>query len=722
MKNTFVLHFAPYWKSLRKYILPTAIAFSSVVLLGILVVVLIYNAYSDDLPSFEQLHNIQPRLITKVYSDDGRLIKEFYRERRILISYKDIPESLKSALLATEDRRFYEHWGVDIFSVFRALFVNIYQGEKVQGGSTLTQQLARTLFLTPEKIYTRKLKEVLTAIKLERTYSKNEIMAMYLNQHNFGSGAYGIQSAAQYFFGKDTRELNNLEAATLVALLKAPNRYSPVRYPERTRQRRNVVINSMVDHGVLSPVIADSLKREPMNLYKHEVNISVGAYFTEMIRRYLEKNYGEGALYDSGNSVYTTLNYQMQRTAEEILHTMLDSLQNTLEISVEPDDEDYTIIKEITTDGDTIREYKKLQGALVCLDNRTGGILALVGGRDFSESKWNRAVQATRQPGSAFKPFVYTVAIDNGFQTTYRINDSPIVIPIGDDEYRPHNIDFAFKGIMTLREGLSKSRNLVAIKLIMEPHVTPQQTVFYAHQMGIKSPLLPVPSLAIGTCEVTLIELTTAYSTFPNGGIRTEPFYITKLVDNYGGIIEERTQGVQEEVLSSQTAYIMTDMLQSVINAGTGIGARSRGFTKPAGGKTGTTDNWTDNWFMGFVPQITTGVWVGFDDKTKIGFVEKGLTGSQTALPVWTEFMKSVLDTVPVEEFKMPAGIVEVEVCPESGLLPNKKCPEVIEEVFRMEDAPAESCNLDHREEYIPQRERDLKEKEKRESTRRIRF
>ncbi len=724
MFRTFRLYFAPYWESIKHYLLPVAVCFVAIVLAGVLVAVLVYNAYSDDLPSFKQLHNIQPRLVTKIYTENGTLVKEFYRERRILISYKDTPLSLRNALLATEDRKFYHHWGVDITAVARALFVNMYKGGKVQGGSTLTQQLARTLFLSPEKIYTRKIKEMLTAIKLERNYSKDEIMAMYLNQHNFGNGCYGIEAAAQFYFGKDTKDLNVNEAALLVGVLKAPSRYDPIRHPDRARGRRNVVLSSMVDYGVLSPIEADSLKKEPLDLYQHQENPSVGAYFTEMVRQQIEEDYGEEALYDSGYTVYTTMNYDMQQTAENVLYPILDSLQNQMESELTPDDplyDDYTIPTGITEEGDTIREFKKIQGALVCIDNNTGGILAMVGGRDFRESKFNRAVQAQRQPGSAFKPFVFTVAMDNGLTPSFIMNDSPIVVPVADTVWRPHNIDFAFRGPITLRDGLRASRNLIAIKLILRPEVTPQQTVFYAHQMGIKSPLNPVPSLAIGTSEVNLLELTSAYTTFPDKGIHTDPFYIKKIVNRFGGVVFETDRGDREEVLSAQTAYIMTNMLETVIDKGTGYGVRRRGFLRPAGGKTGTTDSWTDNWFLGFVPQITTGVWIGFDDKTKIG-VKKGATGSQTALPVWAEFMKAVLDTFPVEDFAMPPGLVKVEVCSQSGLPPNDKCPKVYEEIFREGQVPTQRCPLDHRKEYMPNRQRDIKKKQERESTRRIRF
>lgn len=348
-----------------------------------------------------------------------------------------------------------------------------------------------------------------------------------------------------------------------------------------------------------------------------------------------------------------------------------------------------------------------MQGMLFAMDNETGGVLAFVGGRDFNKSKFIRVTQALRQPGSSFKPFVYTTAMDNGFSPSNLFLDSPIVLTVGGEEWRPDNFDMTFRGEMTLRDGLKDSRNLIAIKLLMDPLVTPQQVVEYAHRMGIKSQLNPVPSLAIGSSEVTMWDMVPAFSVFPNEGVRKEPFYISKILDRYGNVKYERTRTNQDEVLSPQTAYIMTNMLETVVNNGTGAGARLRGFTRPAGGKTGTSNNNTDNWFLGFVPQITCGVWIGFDDKTKIG-IGKGEVGATTALPVWTEFMKIATANLPEKDFPVPPGIYTATICLDSGLLARADCPRTTTDIFTDATLPKTECNLDHKS------SRSLKERDER--------
>jgi penicillin-binding protein 1A len=362
-------------------------------------------------------------------------------------------------------------------------------------------------------------------------------------------------------------------------------------------------------------------------------------------------------------------------------------------------DTNYTVVVIDTTEEKPIskREYKQIQGALVALDNKNGNILALVGGKDFAQSQFNRAVQALRQPGSGFKPFIYTAAIDNGARPTDIVYDTPIILT-GDDgkEWGPQNFDLIFRGPVTLREALARSINVVSAKLIQK--VTPQQTIFFASHMGISSPLAPYPSLALGTSEVTLWDMVSAFSVFPNGGIKVEPKYILKITDRYGKVLEEKKFSRREEVLSAQTAYIMTTMLQSVVNRGTGYGARARGFTRPAGGKTGTSDDCMDNWFLGFTPQITAGVWIGYDDKTVIG---KNVTGAHTALPVWTDFMIKVHENLPVVDFKVPPGIYFKTVCLESGLLATDKCLRIITDVFTEETLPEGVCDL-HPSDGIP--------------------
>jgi penicillin-binding protein 1A len=681
----------PFRRLSKKSIILSSILL--VVLILILMVVLkTYRTYRKDLPSLAQLHNIEPSLVTKIYADDGTKIKEFYTERRLLTPLKRMPPHLIDALLATEDRRFFKHWGANTLSMCRALWQGFWSGERIKATSTITQQLARTLFLTPERTISRKIKEILTSIKIERNYTKEEILEMYLNQCYFGSGAYGVEAAAQLYFGKTVEELSISDCAILVGIPKSPSRYSPINNPNLAQQRRNIVLESMANFGKISQKQADSLKSLPLEINPTSAPVGEAPYFTEMVRRYLERRYGEEALYQGGLSVYTTLNLKMQRTAEEVLLAELEARQQQMEATHSLQDTNYTVVVIDTSEGkiEKKRKYKEIQGALLALDNKTGNILALVGGKDFVQSQWNRAVQATRQPGSGFKPFIYTAAIENGAKPTDIMYDTPIILT-GDDgeEWNPQNFDLVFRGPVTLRQALAKSINVVSAKLIQK--VTPQQTIFFASHMGISTPLAPYPSLALGTSEVTLWDMVTAFSVFPNGGIKVEPKYILKITDRYGKILEEDKVSKREEVLSAQTAYIMTTMLQSVINQGTGFGARARGFTRPAGGKTGTSDNCMDNWFTGFTPQITCGVWIGYDDKTVIG---KNVTGAHTALPVWSDFMILTHDSLEVEYFKVPPGMYFKTVCLESGHLATDKCPRVIKDVFVQQTLPEEVCDL----------------------------
>jgi penicillin-binding protein 1A len=659
------------------------------------------KALERDLPSLAQLHNIQPSLITRVYDRNGILLKEFYNERRMLIPYNQIPPYLIDCLLATEDRKFYSHWGMDIQRIIGAQIHNIMHLSLTrEGASTLTQQLARGLFpnvLSPEKSYIRKIKEALTAIKIERTYSKDEILQMYLNQNYFGRGAYGIQAAAQVYFTKNAWELSLSDCAILIGLLKAPNRYSPIDHPDRALARRNIVFNSLVDYGKLSQAKADSLKKLPLEIDATQGNFGKAPYFTELIRQYLFETFGEEALYSSGMTIYTTLDANMQEAAEKALFSKADEIQKQTESRYSINNPDYTmLVTDSTSNSGKIRVYKQIQGMLMAMDNESGAVLAFIGGRDFDKSKFIRVTQARRQPGSSFKPFVYTTAIDNGFSPSDIFLDSPIVLTIGGQEWRPDNFDMTFNGEMTLRDGLKDSRNLIAIKLIMDPLVTPQQVAEYAHKMGISTPLNPVPSLAIGSSEVTMWDMVPAFSAFPNGGIRKAPYYITKILDRNGNIKFERSHNDQEEVLSPQTAYIITSMLQTVVDHGTGAGARARGFTRPAGGKTGTSNNNTDNWFIGFTPQITCGVWFGFDDKTKIG-IGKGEVGATTALPVWTEFMKAATANMPEKDFPVPPGIYTATICLDSGKLARENCPRTTTDLFTESTLPKEECGLNHK-------------------------
>ncbi len=678
----------------NKLFVGSLVVFALVLFCFILITGQTVRQYEKGLPSLSQLTNIEPRIVTRVFASDGSVLKDFYSERRILVPLKEIPPYMVDALLSTEDKRFYSHWGVDLIRVPKAFLVNLQRGEWAQGFSTLTQQLSRNLFLTREKTLTRKVKEILTAIKIERTYSKDEILEMYLNQHYFGRGSYGIQAAAQTYFGKNAQELKIEEAALLVGLLQAPERYNPFRKPEVATRRRNLVLRNMVGYGKLSDKKADSLKQLPLGLGEGHDDVGLAPYFTEMVRQYLETFYGEGALYERGLKVYTTLNATLQRVAEAAVNSGVDSLQKNMELTHSPEDPNYTILAPETTQVEgkikigRKRVYKQLQAAFVAIDNANGNILGLVGGRDFVETKFNRAVQSYRQPGSAFKPFVYTAAIETGSKPTDLMYDAPLVMNVpGFGEWRPENVDNKFWGEMTLRRGLAWSRNLIAIKLMQK--IGAEKAVEYARKMGITSPLQAVPSLAIGTSDVNLLEMVSAYSVFPNLGVKVEPRYILKIEDKDGNVLESHETTSRKEVLNSQTAYIMVNMMSSVINGGTASAARRAGFDRPAAGKTGTTDNFSDNWFIGYTPQITAGAWVGFDDKTSIGANQ---TGASNALPVWTSFMLAATQYYPYKDFEIPSGILFRDVDPETGQLATDRCPETIREVFTEKTVPMERC------------------------------
>ncbi len=655
-----------------------------------------YRIYQRDLPSFERLHNIEPALKTKIYSGDGVLLQEYFNENRVLTPYDSIPQHLKDMLLAVEDRSFYDHWGMNPKRIAKALLIDITRWRIAQGASTITQQLARMLFLTREQTIERKIKEALTAIKLERTYSKQEILQMYLNHYYFGRGAYGIAAAARTYFDKSVGELTVNECALLVSLLKGPSRYSNKVFNELDFALgiRNNALYSYFDWGKITREEYDSLKVLPLELNPPHPEAGKAPYFTEIIRQYLLDKYGEKALYSDGLKVHTTLDWDLQQAAEAAVQERLDSIQARIERAYGPDNPIYTYFLPDTVDsmGDSIRVYKQIQAAAVTINNENGDVLALLGGKSFEETEFNRAVQALLQPGSAFKPFVYTAAMDNGYHPTDIFYDNSIKLEIpGTRDWRPHNFDDKFMGAMTLRKGLYLSRNLIAIKLLLK--IKPEQAIFYARKMGITTPLNPVASLAIGTEVLRLIDLTSAFSIFPNGGIKVPYRFITKITDRYGNVIEDNSLIAKEEVLSAETAYIMVNMMQSVIDnpEGTGRSARWRGFTRPAGGKTGTSDNFCDNWFLGYTPQITTGVWVGFDEKLSIG---KNQTGATNALPIWTKIMIAAHDTLPIMDFAVPDGVEFADVCLESGKLATDRCENIGHEVFRIEELPVETCPI----------------------------
>ncbi len=674
------------------------------VLVGISVAVSLGYAYKNELPSIEQIYNIEPPVVTTIYDRNGVVLQKFHYENRILVPYNKIPPYVIQALIATEDDKFYQHWGVEWRGVMRALFRNVFFGFGSGGGSTITQQLARMLFLNREISMERKFKEALTALKIERTYSKDEILEMYLNLYYFGNSAYGIETAARNYFNKNTEALTIEEGALLVAIVNAPSRYSPIDHPDRALQRRNYVLGRMESEGYISKDMADSLRNIPIKLDLSQNATGAAPYFTEMVRQYLTDKYGDEQFYKGGLNVYTTLDSRLQKIAEHSLKIQLDSIQTRIERTKWLGNPEYSVVVYDSLKHKKAYQFKQIQGAFVGIDNETGDILTLIGGKDFGKYKFNRAVQAKRQPGSAFKPFVYTEAMAQGYHPCDIFYDTPIVLTIpGSTEWSPQNFDNEFQGAMSLRTGLARSRNLIAIKLLQMVGAKP--VIEIAHKMGIRSTLTPNPSLAIGTSEVTVLELVSAYSCFPNGGIHVEPRFITKVVDRYGNLLEENSSSTRQVAIPPAVDYMTVSMMQSVMDdsGATGAGARSRGFYRPAGGKTGTSDNFCDAWFVGYTAQVTAGCWIGFDDKTSLGHNQ---TGSMNALPIWTDFMTAAVDSLPIENFVEPPGIVHDTVCVESGKLATPFCPRTRDEIFLGDFTIKEKCPLHKRRAEIgePQR------------------
>lgn len=641
------------------------------------------------IPSPYRLADIRPAIKTVVHDRHGEVIHEFFRENRVLVPLRHIPEPLIAGVLATEDRKFYQHWGVDLLGILRAAIENLRAGQLRQGGSTITQQLARSMFLTHERTWNRKILDALLAIRIERMYTKDEILTMYLNQVYYGEGVYGVQAAAHNFFDKDVTELDLTECALLAGIPGNPNAFNPRRNPDSALRRRNHVLGAMLDTGAIDRASFEAAVASEIRLVDRTGAAAVAPYFVEMIRRHLQERYGADQLYEGGLQVYTTLDLELQRHAEQAVAQHLETLEGALHPAQTRADYQQQRAAARAT-GDPLPAPAYLQAALLCIDARTGHVLSLVGGRSFEESAWNRVVQSHRQPGSAFKPFVYAAAIDNGFRASDIILDTPVVFQgkTEEDEWRPKNYNGTFLGPMTLRFALKKSINVPAVKLLRKVGIS--VVAGYAHRMGIRSPIENVLSVALGSSVVSLEELTTAYTPFANQGLRADPLYVERVEDRNGDVLEINTPH-QEEALSPETAAILTSMLGSVLEDGTGRAARRRGFRLPAGGKTGTTDDYTDGWFVGFTPEIITGVWVGYDDYQPIG---ERMEGARVALPIWTAFMIEATRHAAALDFQVPPTIVTATVCSESGMLARETCPEPYEELYKRGTEPRALCSF----------------------------
>ena len=699
------------------------IVFGLMVLLSALIGALggLLLIYSTDLPQVEHLENYRPISTTELYDVHGHTIGTFALQRRVVASYQDFPKVLRDALISTEDKSFYRHWGINVWRIIGAAYRDVESGERAQGASTLTMQLARNLFLSPDRSYHRKIQEALLAIQIERRFTKEQIFMLYANQIYLGHGVYGFEAASEYYFSKPAKQLTLDEAALIAGLPKSPVYYSPINHPDRALHRRNLVINSMLEDGKITALQATDARNQPMRLnLAHDPN-SLAPYFVEEVRRYLENKYGTDEVHSGALRVYTTLDMDLQSVANQAVldglaayerrHGWQGHLENvllegqTLAGYRHPDwDEppaagsylhalvtavspgtarlkigtDIAVLSQVDvawtkrqptkllTPGDVIyvnvlsrasdnqmrvslEQDSGSQAALLAIDNATGEVRAMVGGRNFNVSKFNRATQALRQVGSSFKPYVYTAAIDQGARPDDVILDAPVTFQSSSGAYSPHNFDEKYEGIITLRRALAQSRNIPALKLADRTGIRVVED--YARKFGISSPLPPYLPVALGAAEVTLIEQTSAYSVFPDDGVRLVPRLIAKVTDYDGRTLEEDYPEVKD-VISSRTARLMTSMLLGVVQHGTAVAATK--LKLPLAGKTGTTNDFTDAWFVGFSPSLTAGVWIGYDEKKTLGPKE---TGARAALPVWMQFMSAALAGKDPGQFQLPPDL-----------------------------------------------------------------
>lgn len=728
----------------------------------------------EDLPQIASLADYRPSTVTTVYADDDEKIAEFYKERRLVVPLTDIPPMLVEAFIAAEDSRFYEHAGIDLKSILRAFFKNLEAGTIVQGGSTITQQVTKSFFLTPERSYKRKLKEAVLAYRISEHFSKEEVLFLYLNQIYLGHGAYGVQAAAQNYFDKPVQELTLAECAILAGLPQAPSRYSPHRFPERARQRQLYVLKRMEEEGYITAPQAENARNEAWDIKpKRNWFVEKAPFYTEHVRRYVAQKYGEEALYQEGLNIFTAVNLAMQTAAREEIEKGLRELdkrqgyrgpRNTIapeereaflaDLALEQaedmvpdaivrglvtrvDDKHKRVVvnlgsaqgllrledmawarkpnpeviywsvkvtrpSQVLTVGDVIdvrlkakkadqntwplalEQTPKAQSALLSIEAEKGFVKAMVGGRDFQDSQFNRAIQSRRQPGSAFKPIIYAAAIDKGYTPATVILDSPIVFEDTERDFtwKPKNYAEKFYGPTLLRQALAKSRNVVTVKILKDIGI--DYAIDYARKVGIQSHLNRDLSIALGSSGVSLLEIVNAYSVFANQGYRVNPIFVTRITDRDGNVLEENLPE-REKVIEETTAFIVNSLLESVVKSGTG--QRVKALNRPVAGKTGTTNNLYDAWFVGYTPDVITGVWVGLDEEGSMG---RGETGSRAASPIWLGFMQRAMAGRPVKVFEVPEGIVFSRIDAETGLLPIPESTETIFECFKEGSVPTE--------------------------------
>jgi len=762
------------------------VPFLVLVIIGLLALMAAVGGYqyiSQDLPKINSLMDYRPPIITTVYAEDGRKIGEFFKERRIVIPLGEVPPLLVKAFIAAEDSRFFQHQGIDPFSILRAALKNLEAGTIKQGGSTITQQVTRSFLLTPERSYIRKIKEVILSYRIEKAFTKEEILFLYLNQIYLGHGAYGVQAAAENYFEKSAKELNLAECAVLAGLPQAPTRYSPFRHPEQARARQVYVLNRMVEEGFITREQADEALSVKLDIKpRRNIYVEQVPYYTEHVRRYVEGKYGADALYNQGLQIHTAVNIEFQKIAEQEVNKGLIEIdkrqgyrgplkslatseieaflqeqaadlesspllpgQITQAVVAQVNDPAKTVsvrigkasgiltladmawarkpnpdlahyeakIRQPSTalrPGDvilvkikdsrktaqdplnvTLEQEPLVQGALLCLETETGLVKAMVGGRDFSETQFNRAIQSRRQPGSSFKPIIYAAALDRKFSDPKKVYtpatmiiDSAVVFEDrkGEQSWKPKNYKETFYGPTLLREALAQSRNVVTVKILQDIGV--DYTIEYARKLGITAELTRTLSLALGASGVSLVELTRAYSVFANQGFLVEPVFVLKITDRDGNVLEEAASE-RRKVIEKDTAFIMTNLMESVVQHGTG--QRIKALGRPAAGKTGTTNDMYDAWYIGYTPEYITGVWVGFDTEAPLGKTE---TGAVAASPIWLGFMKQVLANEPVKTFQPPDGVIFAKIDAETGLLPVTETRKTIFECFKEGTVPSD--------------------------------
>jgi penicillin-binding protein 1A len=688
-----------------KFILKIIYSIGILCVAGIIIGSIMMRKVLSDIPSIDKLDEYIPSVTTYVYDINNQIISEFSIEKRALLSLDKIPVDMQNAVIAMEDHKFFKHCGLSLRGITRAFLRNVMRRKAAQGGSTITQQLSKLIFLKPEKTISRKVKEMFLSLQIERNFSKQEILQMYLNQIYFGTGVYGVQSAAKLYFGKDVSEMTLGECALLAGLVSSPETYSPFNHPDKARLRRYLVLKRMLDEKYIIKEEMENANKDPIPDTKHNLLSGSALYFVEYIRQILEPKYGTAHLWKGGMKIYTTLDLNMQVPAEEIMEKYLKKY----------DEESAKTVSASTQEGSV--STNTFQGAFVLMDVKTGAIKVLIGGRNYRESQFNRVTQAYRQPGSTFKPFVWMSALMRGYLPTTIVDDSPMAYYYDGRDWRlledatdpysiniaiepfagnkdfkiwtPNDFDGKFLGQITMRKALELSRNLASVYLVNR--IGPTLVAEVAHKAGINRQLDPVPSIGLGTSVVSPFELANAFATFANGGIQVKPFSIMRVLDSQGKVLEEHVP-YETENFSPQNAYLLLNMMKGVVLRGTGKHASK--LKRPIAGKTGTSQENKDLWFVGMTPDLVATAWMGYDDFAPLGM--KDWTGGSTVVPWWTEIMEQILKDQPIRDFPVPDGIVFVTIDSETGKLALPTCKKKILEAFVKDTEPKEFCDTQH--------------------------